>query len=714
MRVVHVMLVFVISAIVVSPSHAQSAQPGPTVSVPRVINISGVYVPADGQPPAGVEAVTLSVYTEAEGGTPIWQETQSVALDAAGRYTVLLGATAAAGIPADVFASGDAQWLGIVFARAGEVEGPRVRLTSVPYALRSADADTLGGRPASAFLLAPSAGASDPGAAGESTTSEAVTPSAVNPGTPNFLAKYVNGTDVGNSGVYESSGRVGVGTAAPADFMHVRFTDTGGAFTGYAVQNLGNTNTSYSGTLFYDQNGALGQFQGFNNVTHEYRINNIASGGSINFMLGGISRFQVNSSGNIGIGTNAPAALLDVSNDKSMNAAGFASLFVTTSSTTASGGSLITLRRGRGPFGAHTPVLSGDLLGAVNAAGTGNSGFTGGRAGMFMAAAENWTDTAQGTFINFRTTPLGSTTSATRMTINAFGDVGVGVFPSPGVSFEVGRTGGDSTVASTSYGQAGNFVARAARGTPQAPTAVQTGDELGFFGAGGYGATFFNDFGAVWGAFAAENWTDTAHGSAMVFGTTPLGSADPELTMGILPNGFVGIGTPQGPGGEPTATDRLQVFGDVRVGTTGTNGCVKRFDGNGLVGTCVSDRRFKRDITSFGPALQSVAALRPVHYFWRSADFPERQFGESRAYGLIAQEVEQILPDLVVTGDDGYKAVDYSKLPLLTIQAIKELEVENDALRAENRALKSASEAVERRLAELERLVSEMVRLERR
>ena len=61
----------------------------------------------------------------------------------------------------------------------------------------------------------------------------------------------------------------------------------GRRLTGLAVQNLGNTATSYSGMLFYDQNGALGQFQGFNNVTHEYRINNIASSPrSINFMTG--------------------------------------------------------------------------------------------------------------------------------------------------------------------------------------------------------------------------------------------------------------------------------------------------------------------------------------------------------------------------------------------------------------------------------------------
>ena len=79
--------------------------------------------------------------------------------------------------------------------------------------------------------------------------------------------------------------------------------------------------------------------------------------------------------------------------------------------------------------------------------------------------------------------------------------------------------------------------------------------------------------------------------------------------------------------------------------------------------------------------LDQLTALQPVHYFWRAAEFPERHFGDSRAYGLIAQDVEQVLPELVVTNDDGFKAVDYSKLPLLTIQAVKDLKAENDALK---------------------------------
>ena len=47
---------------------AQSDQSGPSVSVPRLINVTGVFQPVDGQSPAAVEVVTLSIYAEAAGG----------------------------------------------------------------------------------------------------------------------------------------------------------------------------------------------------------------------------------------------------------------------------------------------------------------------------------------------------------------------------------------------------------------------------------------------------------------------------------------------------------------------------------------------------------------------------------------------------------------------------------------------------------------------
>src|SRR6266540_5806043 len=200
MRLVTAAIVALVLALL-SPGvfFAQSVQSSATrsTSVPRLINISGIFHPADGQPPAHVEVITLGVYAEQQGGAPLWQETQSIDVDAAGRYALLLGATETDGIPLDVFASGEARWLGMVWARPGEVEGPRTRLTSVPYALRASDADTLGGRPASSYALAPTAGGegtistgSTPGAG--AAPAAVIAPSVVNPGTSNYLAKYVN------------------------------------------------------------------------------------------------------------------------------------------------------------------------------------------------------------------------------------------------------------------------------------------------------------------------------------------------------------------------------------------------------------------------------------------------------------------------------------------------------------------------------------------
>jgi hypothetical protein len=273
-----------------------------TAPVPRVMWVNGVVRPVDGRPVAPTETVTLSVYREKDGGDPLWQETQNVVVRQDGHYDVLLGSTTADGLPLDLFATGEPRWLGVRFDRSGDAEQPRVQLTSVPYALKSADTAMLGGRPASDYALVAPVESSDVRAVSAQTSAASASADVLLAGTANTLAKYVDASNVGNSAVFESGGLVGVNTTAPLDVFHVRFNNTTGAVTGVAVQNLGTTASSYSGMLFYDQNGALGQFQGFNNISHEYRINNIAVGGSINFMLGSSSKFLVAPSGNIGIG----------------------------------------------------------------------------------------------------------------------------------------------------------------------------------------------------------------------------------------------------------------------------------------------------------------------------------------------------------------------------------------------------------------------------
>jgi hypothetical protein len=123
-----------------------------SAQTPRVVRQSGVVRDGAGQPRAGAATLTFGIYAEAEGGAPLWTEVQAVTLDRQGRYAVALGALAPEGLPLALFTSGEARWLGV--AVDGGAELPRIALLSVPYALKAADAETVAGKPLSAFVLA--------------------------------------------------------------------------------------------------------------------------------------------------------------------------------------------------------------------------------------------------------------------------------------------------------------------------------------------------------------------------------------------------------------------------------------------------------------------------------------------------------------------------------------------------------------------------------
>lgn len=94
------------------------------------------------------------------------------------------------------------------------------------------------------------------------------------------------------------------------------------------------------------------------------------------------------------------------------------------------------------------------------------------------------------------------------------------------------------------------------------------------------------------------------------------------------------------------------------------------------MGTCASDVYLKTNINllSFDNALEKVINLQPKTF--QFADNPGRQYS-----GLIAQDVEQVAPELVVVDTDGHKQVKYGDIQWLTIEAVKELKAENDALK---------------------------------
>jgi hypothetical protein len=133
---------------------ALAVNSSPQTTVPRLLKFSGVLKDPMGQPRTGVIGVTFALYEEQEGGAPLWLETQNVNADDQGRYTVVLGATKSEGLPVDLFTQGKARWLGVQVQLPGEVEQRRAIFISVPYALKAYEAETLGGRPASDFVLA--------------------------------------------------------------------------------------------------------------------------------------------------------------------------------------------------------------------------------------------------------------------------------------------------------------------------------------------------------------------------------------------------------------------------------------------------------------------------------------------------------------------------------------------------------------------------------
>lgn len=103
--------------------------------------------------------------------------------------------------------------------------------------------------------------------------------------------------------------------------------------------------------------------------------------------------------------------------------------------------------------------------------------------------------------------------------------------------------------------------------------------------------------------------------------------------------------------GSVTISGSLKVTGDVTAFST-------------------SDERFKTNITPILDSLEKIGEIKGYEYDWVEN---EHHDNSGHDIGVIAQEIEKIAPEAVVTRDNGYKAVRYEKLIPILIQAIKEL-----------------------------------------
>lgn len=129
--------------------------------------------------------------------------------------------------------------------------------------------------------------------------------------------------------------------------------------------------------------------------------------------------------------------------------------------------------------------------------------------------------------------------------------------------------------------------------------------------------------------------------------------------------------------------------GNVAIGTDNPQGYRLYVNGTAYAtgGWTPSDSRLKADLAGIDDALGKILRLNGMSFRWRTEDYPDRGLPDGRHYGLVAQEVEEVLPEVVGHGPGDEKALAYSELIPVLVESVKQLKAENDALRARIEAL---------------------------
>jgi hypothetical protein len=375
----------------------------------RLIRFSGRAMDAAGRPVAGIAGVTFAIYEEQNGGAPLWQETQNLVTGADGHFSALLGATTATGIPPELFAGADSRWLGVLTAAPGASEQPRVLLVSVPYALRSADSEMLGGKPASSYLTV-SAPDTTPGGCPGSGTAAPATPA--NKMAPALTASSAKGGylpvftdasgDLQNSALVQLNvgtptapvWNLGFGTSAPAFNLNFvsRVDPAAIAIDGYGAVGINFIGRRAEGTLaapsailsgdnimamqgrgygatkFSTSSRAYMKFFAAENWTDAAQGTYISLATTPTGTAAAAERLRITAAGNVGIGTTTPTHTL------SLGGAQAATVGVEANPTAGSAGNNLTISAGAAAPGS-TNKAGGDLvLAAGNGTGTGAGG----------------------------------------------------------------------------------------------------------------------------------------------------------------------------------------------------------------------------------------------------------------------------------------------------------------------------------------------------
>lgn len=257
--------------------------------------------------------------------------------------------------------------------------------------------------------------------------------------------------------------------------------------------------------------------------------------------------------------------------------------------------------------------------------------------------------------------------------------------------------GGSVSAGDYSVYNASNLILRRSNGLASAPQTVKINDIIGTLSAQGFNGSDYTTTRAAITFTATQNWTSSANGTKIDFRVTAAGATGSAVALTIeddgdivAPGNFtaatVSAGSLAGTlitAAQPNVTSvgtltGLNVAGSASIsGTLTVTGFIK--SAADITAYYTSDARLKTNIQKIDNALAKTASLDGITFAWN--ELAEGKDAAEREPGVLAQQVQGVLPEAVVERENGYLAVRYEKLVPLLIEAIKELKAEVDALK---------------------------------
>jgi hypothetical protein len=432
----------------------------------------------------------------------------------------------------------------------------------------------------------------------------------------------------------DSSENVGIGiTSSIAAELHVKGTSTVAKFEGTGGSGFISIADSDDGTI-----GFIG-----------------VDAGKLKFQTSGSSysdKLVIDTTGKIGIGTTSPGALLHIN--------GSGDAVRVTSTNSGAGGAQVDLLH----FSASP--ADGDDHASINFGGY----YSGSTSVYGSAIRSNWTDVSQRES-NLKFFVRNGSTFYNHMQLNHFGHLIVGREDNSSHSsrMKIVNGGGSGYEASLDFCYEGKDTVRAKLNTDASGGAL----EFHTFDSDGLQERMLLNYNGKLGigtsspttALHAESSAEENKRAIRVsYNSSYYGEMVQQGAAGTLFRQYGGANFKWNSGGTDymlLATNNLHVAGSVTANSSS-----------------VSDERFKDNIQTVTGALDKVKGLRGVTYKWNKGSRKDQI-----DYGVIAQEVETVMPEIVhdmtmplLTNDEEtvYKTVDYSRFSAVLINAIKELE----------------------------------------